>query len=88
MKPLQFLEDSYQDYIDWAKENKEIFDKINTLILDIDRDFFKGIGKPEPLKKNMQGFWSKRINDEHRLIYRIEKGIIYIYSCHGHYGNK
>ncbi len=88
MKPIQFVNDAYKDYIDWAKENKEIFEKINTLILDIDRDFFKGLGKPEPLKKNLQGFWSRRINDEHRLIYRIEKDIIYIYSCHGHYGNK
>lgn len=88
MKPVQFVNDAYKDYIDWAKENKEIFEKINTLILDIDRDFFKGLGKPEPLKKNLQGFWSRRINDEHRLIYRIEKDIIYIYSCHGHYGNK
>ncbi len=85
MKPVQFVNDAYKDYIEWAKENKEIFEKINTLILDIDRDFFKGLGKPEPLKKNLQGFWSRRINNEHRLIYRIEKDVIYIYSCHGHY---
>ncbi len=85
MKPVQFVNDAYKDYIEWAKENKEIFEKINTLILDIDREFFKGLGKPEPLKKNLQGFWSRRINNEHRLIYRIEKDIIYIYSCHGHY---
>lgn len=85
MKPVQFLEDSYEDYINWAKENRDIFDKINVLILDINRNLFKGLGKPEPLKKNRQGFWSRRINSEHRLIYRIEKDIIYIYSCHGHY---
>lgn len=88
MKSVQFVDNAYYDYIDWAKENKEIFDKINTLILDIDRDFFKGIGKPEPLKKNLKGFWSRRITEEHRLIYRIEKDIIYIYSCHGHYADK
>jgi len=88
MKPVQFRDEAYLDYIEWAKENKEIFDKINTLIIDIDRNLFKGLGKPEPLKKNLQGFWSRRINDEHRLIYRIEKDVIYIYSCHGHYSDK
>ena len=88
MKPVQFLDHAYQDYIDWAKENKEIFDKINILIIDIDRNLFKGLGKPEPLKGNLKGFWSRRITQEHPLIYRIEKDIIYIYSCHGHYHNK
>ncbi len=88
MKLEQFEANAYQDYIDWAKENKDIFDKINELIVDIDRNFFKGLGKPEPLKGNFQGYWSRRINDAHRLIYRVEKNVIYIYSCHGHYLNK
>ena len=85
MKPIQFESSAYQDYIDWAKANEEIFDKINKLIVDIDRHLFKGLGKPEPLKGNFKGYWSRRITDEHRLIYRIEKDVIYIYSCHSHY---
>ena len=85
MKPIQFESSAYQDYIDWAKANPEIFDKINKLIIDIDRNLFTGLGKPEPLKGNFKGYWSRRITDEHRIIYRIEKDIIYVYSCHGHY---
>lgn len=85
MKPIQFESSAYQDYIDWAKTNEDIFDKINKLIVDIDRNVFKGLGKPEPLKGNYKGYWSRRITGEHRLIYKIEKDIIYICSCHGHY---
>jgi toxin YoeB len=85
MKPVQFESTSYQDYIDWAKANSDIFDKINKLVIDIDRNLFKGLGKPEPLKGNLKGYWSRRITEEHRLVYKIEKDIIYIYSCHGHY---
>jgi toxin YoeB len=85
MKPIQFESSAYQDYVDWAKANEDIFDKINKLIIDIDRNLFKGLGKPEPLKGNLRGYWSRRITNEHRLIYKIEQNIIYIYSCHGHY---
>ncbi|MCD6010572.1 MAG: addiction module toxin, Txe/YoeB family [Flavipsychrobacter sp.] len=85
MKPIQFESSAYQDYIDWAKANVDIFEKINRLIIDIDRNLFKGLGKPEPLKGNLKGYWSRRITEEHRLVYKIEKGIIYVYSCHGHY---
>ena len=85
MKPIQFESSAYQDYIDWAKANPEIFDKINKLIIDIDRNLFTGLGNPEPLKGNFKGYWSRRITDEHRIIYRIEEDIIYVYSCHGHY---
>ena len=85
MKPIQFESSAYLEYIEWAKANEDIFDKINKLIIDIDRNLFKGLGKPEPLKGNFKGYWSRRITDEHRLIYCVEKGIIYIYSCHGHY---
>ena len=60
MKPVQFRDEAYLDYIEWAKENKEIFDKINTLIIDIDRNLFKGLGKPEPLKKNLL---KRKLND-------------------------
>jgi toxin YoeB len=85
MKPLQFHNNAYRDYVDWAKSDFDIFEKIDKLISDIDRNFFKGLGKPEPLKGNWQGYWSRRITDEHRLVYKIEKDIIHIYSCFGHY---
>jgi toxin YoeB len=85
MKPIQFESSAYKDYIDWAKANEDIFYKINRLIIDIDRNLFKGLGKPEPLKGNFKGYWSRRITDEHRLVYKVEKDIICIYSCHGHY---
>ena len=85
MKPVQFESNGYKDYVEWANTNKEIFDKINRLIIDIDRNYFKGLGKPEPLKGNYQGYWSRRITDEHRLIYKIEKDIVFIIGCHGHY---
>lgn len=55
------------------------------LLIDIDRNIFKGLGKPEPLKGKLSGLWSPRINHEHRLVYKVKKDIIYIYSCHGHY---
>lgn len=60
-------------------------DKINTLIEDIQRHPFKGLGKPEPLKRNLRGFWSRRITREHRLVYRIEAGVLQIAQCRFHY---
>lgn len=87
MRSIQFDPNGYQDFIKWSDENGEIFIKIKKLIEDIQRDIFKGMGKPEPLKKNLQGFWSRRITDEHRLIYRVQGEVIHIVSCHGHYNN-
>lgn len=85
MHAIHFEPLAYQDFIDWSNENLELFQKITILIKDIERDPFKGLGKPEPLKKNLQGFWSRRINDEHGLIYRVNNEAIRIISCHGHY---
>jgi len=85
MKPVQFEAKAYDDFINWPIANKEIFKKIIDLIKDIDRESYKGLGKPEPLKYDLKGWWSRRITDEHRLVYKIENDIICILSCKGHY---
>ncbi len=85
MKNIQFQETAYEQLIEWAETDKEIFLKIDRLIRDISRDPFKGLGKPEPLKYKYQGFWSRRITQEHRLIYRLVNDVIVIVSLKGHY---
>ena len=85
MKAIQFQETAYDEFIEWAEADKEIFFKIDRLIRDISRDPFKGLGKPEPLKHRYQGFWSRRITQEHRLIYRMINDVIIIVSVKGHY---
>jgi len=78
-------EKAWDDYLYWQKENKNLLKKINTLIRDIERSPFKGLGKPEPLKENLSGWWSRRIDDTHRIVYRIEKGNLEIAQCREHY---
>jgi len=85
VRAITFFPDAFKDYIEWNNSNKEVFRKINDLILDILRDPFKGIGKPEPLKGNWKNWWSRRITLEHRLIYKVENDSVKIISCHGHY---
>lgn len=77
--------DAWQDYLYWAKVDVRVRDKINTLVDDIQRHPFTGLGKPEPLKRNLRGFWSRRINREHRLVYRVEAGVLQIAQCRFHY---
>jgi toxin YoeB len=76
---------SWDDYLYWQKQNKKLLKKINDLIKDIERKPFEGIGKPEPLKNNLSGWWSRRIDDTHRIIYRVEKGNLEIAQCREHY---
>lgn len=79
-------EDAWNDYVYWHEQgNKHNVRKINRLIKEIDRTPFTGIGKPEPLKHDLSGKWSRRITDEHRLIYRVENETIYFYSAKDHY---
>lgn len=80
-----FSKNSWEDYISWQSENKKILRKINELIKDIQRTPFEGKGKPEPLKYDLAGFWSRRIDREHRLVYQVNKKEILIYSCRFHY---
>jgi len=82
---INFEESAFAEYLQWASENRKIFNKINTLITEISRDPFRGTGKPEPLKENWSGFWSRRITQEHRLIYKVFPGHIVIASCKYHY---
>ncbi|WP_372950047.1 Txe/YoeB family addiction module toxin [Mariniphaga sp.] len=85
MRRLVFDSGAFNDFCQWSIENKKVFNKIKSLIKNIDRTPFRGIGKPEPLKFNRKGYWSRRINDEHRLIYKVDVQNIYIASCKGHY---
>ena len=76
---------AWEDYVYWQTQDKKILKRINQLIKDIDRNGYEGIGKPEPLKYELQGYWSRRIDDEHRLVYRIVDNNIEIVSCRLHY---
>jgi toxin YoeB len=83
-----FSECGWEDYLYWQKQDKKMLQRINQLLKDIDRDPFGGIGKPEPLKGNYSGYWSRRIDEANRLIYRISQDIIEIHQCKGHYGDR
>ena len=81
-----FTDDAWNDYLYWQKNDKAHVKRINKLIKSIERDgFSNGLGKPEPLKYDLKSYWSRRINDEHRLIYRIDDGKLVIVSCKDHY---
>ena len=82
---LLFSAKSWDDYLYWQQTDRQLLKKINQLIKDIKRDPFDGIGKPEPLKHELSGFWSRRITDEHRLVYEIYENTIAIVSCRFHY---
>lgn len=77
--------DAWNDYLDWQVEDKKTLKKINELIKDIIRNGYSGIGKPEPLKGNLTGWWSRRINNADRIIYKIEGEICIIAQIRGHY---
>lgn len=85
---INFTEIAWQDYIYWQGQDKKTIKRINQLIQDIDRNHNEGIGKPEALKGNLSGWWSSRIDDKNRLVYRIQDNIIEIAQCRGHYGDK
>ena len=82
---LIFVDESWEDYLYWQATDKQMLARINQLMKDISRDHFKGIGKPEPLRHKYKGFWSRRIDNEHRLIYKVEGKQIHIAKCRFHY---
>jgi len=82
---ITFNETSWNEYLFWQKNDKQKLNKINELLKDISRSPFEGIGKPEALKYNYVGFWSRRIDEEHRLIYRFVDDEIQIAKCRFHY---
>jgi len=82
---LVFAEQAWDDYLYWQKTDKTILKRINTLIKDVTRDPFEGIGKPEPLKHALAGYWSRRINDEHRFVYKIQGDSLLIAQLRYHY---
>ncbi len=86
MKKVWFDEE-WQDYSYWQTQDKKTLKRVNNLLKDIERGYFEGIGKPEPLKGDMSGFWSRRIDEVNRLVYRIRGDVIEIVSCKGHYEN-
>ncbi len=80
-----FSSHAWDDYTAWMAEDRKIVKKINELLKDIERNGYEGIGKPEPLKHELNGFWSRRISEKERLIYRFDDDNIYIIGCKGHY---
>ncbi|MGH7885153.1 MAG: Txe/YoeB family addiction module toxin [Thermodesulfobacteriota bacterium] len=82
---ITFSSKSWEEYLYWQKTDKKTLSKINELIKDIQRNPFDGLGKPEPLKQNLSGYWSRRINSEHRIVYKMTEDSILIAQFRYHY---
>jgi toxin YoeB len=85
MRNITFDRKAFQQFNEWANHDQKIHDRIIALINDISRNPFQGIGKPEPLKYDLKGWWSRRITGEHRLVYKVTDDEIVILSCYSHY---
>ena len=85
MRLITFEKNAFEEYQEWIEIDRKLAIRIGQIIKDILRDPFKGIGKPEALKVDFKGYWSRRINDEHRLIYKVTTDSIIIISCYSHY---
>lgn len=83
---ILWSETAWKDYLYWQTQDRKTLKRINQIINDMSRNPFDGIGKPEPLKNDLAGYWSRRIDEKNRIVYKEENGIISIYSCRGHYG--
>jgi toxin YoeB len=85
MRNLQVTDESWNDYVYWQSQDKRILKRINTLIKETLREPFAGIGKPEPLKESLSGFWSRRIDETNPLVYEVDDEVLTIISCRYHY---
>lgn len=82
---LVFSDEAWEDYLYWQKQDRKMVERINKLVQEVKRDPFSGVGKPEPLKHALAGFWSRRITDEHRMVYRVEGDSLQIAQLRYHY---
>jgi toxin YoeB len=82
---LAWTDEAWNDYLYWQGQDRKTLKRINKLITDAMRSPFEGIGKPEPLKENLSGFWSRRVDDANRLVYAVDEGALTIISCRYHY---
>lgn len=82
-----FVLEAWEQYLYWQGQDKKTLKRINILIESASRDPFQGLGKPEPLKGNLSGYWSRRISDSHRLVYRVTDSELVIVACRFHYGD-
>ena len=85
MSKITFTEQAFEEYMYWQTQDKKTLKRINTLLKEISRNPFEGVGKPEGLKGNLTGYWSRRIDETNRLVYRVEAGQVEVYQCKGHY---
>lgn len=88
MSKITFAEDAWEEYLYWQSQDKKTVKKINSLLKSIQREPFAGEGKPEPLKGNLNGEWSRRINEKDRLVYTVDHENIIVVQCRGHYSDK
>lgn len=82
---LLWAEEAWEDYLFWQENDKKLLSRINKLIKDISRHPHNGLGDPEPLRHNWSGYWSRRINREHRIVYKVQDNTIFIAQCRYHY---
>jgi toxin YoeB len=82
---LAFTENAWAEYVEWVETDKKMVRRINQLLKDMQRDPFNGIGKPEPLKHNWSGCWSRRLDEKHRLVYLVKDGLLEVQSLRDHY---
>ncbi len=82
---IQFSSKGWEDYLYWQETDKKTLKKLHELMKDVSRSPYEGIGKPEPLKHALRGFWSRKITDEHRLVYKVEGNVLYVVQARYHY---
>jgi toxin YoeB len=82
---VAFTKNAWEEYLYWQRKDPKIVERINLLVREMRRDPFEGLGKPEPLRAEFSGYWSRRIDQEHRLVYRVDPGMLRIVQCRYHY---